>query len=287
MRRIIPISGKDSLATALIQTTHEPGAYEFIFNDVGAELPETYAWLDSVEKKTGWDILRIGKSLEEEITRNSNHEKGFLPSFKQRFCTSNCKIKPMEKHLGKDDEIIIYYGLRADENRTGYVPIAGSKIKPDYPLQRHGIDLQGVWAILTAQNLLPPSFFWQRLYDAVVNRIDVSILSPVERHFLFAGRSRANCYFCFFQRQSELLWLLETHPDYLDRMGAFEKDSYFWMKDYSVAEFKGDLNRQRRAFKQRVDEVVSYVAKKQQLTIPGLVVDNEISQTSCGLMCGK
>ena len=64
MRHIIPISGKDSLATALVQTTRYPNLpYEFLFNDVGCELPETYAWLDAVERKTGWKINRVGKCL--------------------------------------------------------------------------------------------------------------------------------------------------------------------------------------------------------------------------------
>jgi hypothetical protein len=193
----------------------------------------------------------------------------------------------MEKYLGKDDEISIYYGLRADENRTGYVPIAGSKITPHYPLQDFGIDLRGVWAILQAQNLLPPSFFWQRLYDAVEKRIDVTGITLVEKHFLFAGRSRANCYFCFFQRQAEILWLMETHPDYFERMSAMEKSDYTWLKDFSIAEFKADKLRQQRAFNRKVNEVVAYIAAKQQMQIPGLEVDTEIAQTSCGLMCGK
>jgi hypothetical protein len=284
MRHIIPISGKDSLATALIQTTHFSNYdYEYFFNDTGAELPETYEWLDKVEAKTGWQIIRVGKNLEDHIA----HYGGVLPSIKMRFCTSSTKIKPMEKYLGKDDEISIYYGLRADENRTGYVPIAGSKITPHYPLQDFGIDLRGVWAILQAQNLLPPSFFWQRLYDAVEKRIDVTGITLVEKHFLFAGRSRANCYFCFFQRQAEILWLMETHPDYFERMSAMEKSDYTWLKDFSIAEFKADKLRQQRAFNRKVNEVVAYIAAKQQMQIPGLEVDTEIAQTSCGLMCGK
>lgn len=54
MRYIIPISGKDSLATAIFQTTYQPNLpYEFIFNDTGSELPEVYKWLDNIEKSTG------------------------------------------------------------------------------------------------------------------------------------------------------------------------------------------------------------------------------------------
>lgn len=203
MRHIIPISGKDSLATALVQTTRHPELdYHFIFNDTGAELPETYQWLEKVEQKTGWKIDRIGKPLEAII----NKQNGFLPSIKARYCTREAKIRPMEARLKLDDSpVTIYYGLRADESRTGYVPVANAKIKPAYPLQDLGIDINGVWAILASQDLLPPAFTWSRLQEAVEKQTDISCLSPVEKHFLFAGRTRANCYFCFYQRQSELL----------------------------------------------------------------------------------
>ena len=288
VRHLIPISGKDSLATALIQTARYPDLnYEFFFNDTGAELPETYEWLARVKEKTGWHIERIGSNLEDYIRKYG----GVLPSSRMRFCTKETKIRPTEKHLKHSDRpCIIYYGLRADENRTGYVPWANSNITPAYPLQDFGIDLQGVWAILTAQDLLPPSFFWQRLYDAVAKRIDVSILTPVERHFLFAGRSRANCYFCFFQRQYEVLWLIEEHPDYAARMAAFEKAGekhYSWMSAFFIDDLIADKRKRKEIFDRRVGDVVSYVSKKHQLTLPFLEVDNEIALTSCGLTCAK
>lgn len=48
-RHVIPISGKDSLCTALIQTTRQPDLeYEFLFCDIGSELPQTYQWLSEI-----------------------------------------------------------------------------------------------------------------------------------------------------------------------------------------------------------------------------------------------
>lgn len=79
MRHIIPISGKDSLATAIVQTTMHPElCYEYIYNDTYAELPETYDWLNSVEKKMGFSIQRIGKSLKDVI-----YEQGMPELFEQ------------------------------------------------------------------------------------------------------------------------------------------------------------------------------------------------------------
>lgn len=116
MRHIIPISGKDSLCTAIVQTAKEPDlSYEYIFNDNGSELPETYEWLNRIEEIAGIKISRIQSNLEDIIKSTK-----VLPSPKMRFCTSKSKIKPMEKFIGKD-VFTIYIGLRADEpQRIGY-----------------------------------------------------------------------------------------------------------------------------------------------------------------------
>jgi hypothetical protein len=54
IRHIIPISGKDSLATALTQIAKEPNiGYEFMFNPTGEELPEVFVWIEKVEKYLG------------------------------------------------------------------------------------------------------------------------------------------------------------------------------------------------------------------------------------------
>ena len=116
MRHIILISGKDSLAAALVQTARDDSLpYEYIFNDVGAELPETYEWIEKVKRKTGWPIKTIGRSLQARIRSYG----GFLPGVKQRYCTKETKIEPTEELIG-GDECTVYYGLRADVGR--YIP---------------------------------------------------------------------------------------------------------------------------------------------------------------------
>ena len=116
MRHVVPISGKDSLATALVLKAHHPEIdAEYFFSDTGAELPETYAWLNKVETHLG-KINRIGKSLEEFIEKYQ-----YLPSRQARFCTNESKIRPMERLFRQEDKVHLYFGLRADEsNRIGY-----------------------------------------------------------------------------------------------------------------------------------------------------------------------
>ena len=76
MRHIIPISGKDSLTTALVvmNDTHtlQKLDLEYIYNDTGAELPETYEWLSKVENQLGIKINRIGKDLWMTLSENKS-----------------------------------------------------------------------------------------------------------------------------------------------------------------------------------------------------------------------
>lgn len=287
MRHVILISGKDSLAAALVQTTRHPDRpYEYVFNDVFAELPETYAWLACVEAATGWKIHRLGLSLPDMI----EHNGGFLPNQRDRYCTKMCKIRPTERFIGKDD-CTVYYGLRADENRTGYVPVGKPNITPAYPLIEAGVDLQGVFSILDAQMLVPPEFFWPRLRDAVAASLDDwpewdRKLSRLERRLAFAGRTRGNCYFCFYQRRYEWVWLYETHPELFDAAESLEKPGYSFIQDIPLKLFRSDEMRER-IFRSRVKAVVKIVTGKFQGSLYGEPADNELALTSCGLMCGK
>lgn len=288
MRHIIPISGKDSLATALVQTTRDRSLeYEFLFNDTGAELPETYAWLDRVERETGFEIVRIGKNLEEIIVGYD-----VLPSHKMRYCTREAKIQPMETWIGKEEEAIVYYGLRADEDRGGYVA-RNYAITPSYPLRDMGFDLHAVWQILEARDLLPPAFFWQTLYNAVCAMIGPEdswgvTLQPWQRAILFSGRTRANCYFCFYQRQYEYVWLAETHPDIFDRACSLEEghggDGYMWRQDGSLKEL---VSRRDEIIDHRANAVSKMIVALTQTNLFGESGETLLASTSCGLLCGK
>lgn len=283
-RHIIPISGKDSLATALLQTAKEPDLpYEYVFCDVGAELPETYAWLDSVERATGWEVQRVGASLERIIAGYN-----LLPSHGRRFCTREAKVKPLDRFHGKG--ATVYYGIRADEARVGPRLSGGSRAA--FPLIEMGIDLRGVWTILAAKNLLPPSFFWPSLFYRVCEHAggDPSVvLQPWEAHLLFSGRSRSNCFFCFYQRQYEYIWLAETHPNLFWRACRIERTTggalttFRWKQEYYLDEL---LARRQEILDRRAQSVLETINRRLQGSAFG-VDENELATTSCGLLCGK
>ncbi len=286
-RHIIPISGKDSLTTAIVQTTRSPELeYEFIFNQTGAEFPDTLKWLNKIEAVKGWKIQRIDGDLESRILSY----KGFLPSPKARYCTRESKIAPMQKFLGKEP-CNLYYGLRIDEPaRVGYIPVAGDTITPIFPLREIGIDLRGVYSLLTIHDLLPPDYRWKRLEDDVSDRLSSfnwrQLFLPWEIAQLFSGRSRDNCYFCFYQRQSEHLWLMETYPELFEKAMNFEKDDYKWRSDFGLDELKSNKALQRRIFQEKVKQTCKRIVDRLQLNL-FTFEDNKITATSCGLLCGK
>lgn len=291
-QHIIPISGKDSLATAIVQSVNSPDInYRYIFNDVGAELPETYEWIERVEAKMEWQIERVGSSIEDLIKKYN-----ILPSRQVRFCTREGKIKPFEKLFKKKEEIFVYYGLRADEpNRVGYIP--HNNIIPKYPLRELGITLPMVLSICKSQGLKPPTFFWQTLYDRVCeemfNRCPLfgwkEYISEIEFDYLFAGRSRSNCYFCFFQRQYEFIWLAETQPDLFEKAVELERnhgaEGYSWLREHSLPNL---LKRKDEIIGKRVKQICLHIENRMNSQLfGGIEIDNELALTGCGLLCGK
>lgn len=291
-RHIIGISGKDSLATALFQTAKEPEInYEYFFNDVKTELPETYKWLKLVEEKTGWKILRIGADLKAKI-----YSRKFLPSPKMRYCTGETKIAPMEDFF-KGDKVTAYFGLRADENRVGKRP--SDTMIHKYPLREAGIDLRGVWTILKYQQMLPPSFFFTELYYRVCEMLSKETLGYTaldqleewEFRILFAGRSRSNCYMCFFQRQYEYLWLSIYHPELFYETCKMERTiggkEYTWREGFYLDE---KIYKDRdKILNRRAKQIIKILKNRlnRGLFYQDYELESELSQTSCGLLCGK
>lgn len=290
MRHIIPISGKDSLATALwLQAKNTDVVYEYIHNAVGAEPPEVGQWLDRVQARLGSTIVRLGANLEEMIS-----DAGFLPSPRARYCTRLAKIKPMAEHF-RGQNTTFYIGIRADEtSRLGYAPTDNMHIAR-MPLVEDGIGLDAVYTIVKRADLMPPSFFWRSMFRLTLSLMGddahlIQTLSSKDFYRLFAWRSRPNCYFCFYQRQYEWVGLYEHHPRLFWRAVAMEHDTgadgYTWVKDMPLESLvKPDV--MRRIKRARAGAIVQEIYKNQQMRLFTDDVIDELSIVSCGVFCGK
>ena len=209
-RHILGLSGgKDSTALAIYMRDKVPDM-EYVFTDTGAELPETYEFLDKLEAYLGKTVVRLNAetAFDDLLERKNN----YLPSVRARWCTVELKIVPYEKYVG-EDEIYSYIGIRADENRAGYIS-SKPNIKPVFPFKEAGITIKEVQDILASAGIgLPKYYEW---------------------------RSRSGCYFCFFQQRKEWVGLLKRHPDLYEKAKAYEKtvgDKQFtWVEGTTLKE---------------------------------------------------
>ena len=222
VRHLLGLSGgKDSSALAVYMRDRVP-EMEYFFSDTGKELPETYAFLDRLEVFLGKPIARLNMERDSSENRDFDHwltlYGGLLPSSQVRWCTVNLKIRPFEEYVG-EDKAYNYVAIRADEDRVGYKPLktaALRNIEPKYPFKEDGITKEDVYRILEESGLgLPDYYNW---------------------------RTRSGCYFCFFQRKSEWVGLLEQHPDLFELAKEYEKfnpetgERFTWSQGESLEE---------------------------------------------------
>ena len=256
VRHIVAFSGgKDSSALAIY--LHNPEHWrralgkkcdapreplceaEYVFCDTGTELAETYDYLDRMEAYLGTPIQRLRAKFststpgEDEKTPFDHYLTlygGLLPSPNTRWCTRVLKLKPFEDYIG-DDPAINYVGIRADEQREGYISTKPN-ITTVFPFVEDGIVKADVYRILEDSGVGMPEYY--------------------------SWRSRSGCYFCFFQRKSEWVGLKENHPDLFEKAKDYEKfnpeteERYTW----SDAESLDELAQPKRVadIKQKVEE---------------------------------
>lgn len=290
MRHVMLISGKDSLATAIVQLRRCPDLlYELVHNRTGWDLPESLEWIDMVGKYFGRDIIRCGDDLDEICI-----EQNCLPTTWRRFCTKYAKIKPLNDFLGRS-EATIYFGLRADEpDRVGYD--APSHQFPKYPLREEGLGIDEVWRLCESVGLLPPSFHWPWMESRVRQKLDgddwlLDSLVPWERQSLLAWRSRNNCDRCFYARQYERIGLHEFYPERYEAACQLEerlchKPEFTWVRGYRLRDL---IARSEEIKERRASAIVAYLRDRQQLRLlfDGDPLDDGLAMTSCGLLCGK
>lgn len=227
VRHILGLSGgKDSTALALY-LKNKIDNIEYFFCDTYKELPETYEYIEKLEILLGKNIIRLKNN------RGFDHwldiYDGYLPNPKSRWCTKKLKIEPLERFIG-DDNAISYIGIRADENRVGYISTKPN-IKPVFPFLKHGLVKGDIIRIIEESGIgLPDYYSW---------------------------RSRSGCFFCFFQRKIEWVNLHEKHPLLFEEAVKYEQAhsdgrKYFWNQEESLLEL---ISRKDKIIKDHYNEL--------------------------------
>ena len=263
IRHVMGISGgKDSSALAIHMRDRVP-EIEYFFCDTGAELPETYEYLDRLEAVLGKRIARLNAD------RDFDHwlwvYQGALPSPQMRWCTKTLKIKPLEDWIGGEQETYSYVAIRADEHRDGYISHRPN-IHPVYPFKEDGIDKEGVMGILEDAGIgLPAYYEW---------------------------RTRSGCYFCFFQRKAEWVGLADRHPDLFAKAVAYEDKvnyevqamqgrQYTWTSNETLRELVG----RREEILAKHQEAMTKISKRRRnlplIEVLGEALDNDDDTMPC------
>lgn len=263
VRHVLSLSGgKDSAALAVYLRDRVPNM-EYIFHDTAKELPDTYEYLERLEGYLGRRIVKttFGTTFDHLLRLKG----GMLPSNHRRWCTELMKLKPFEDFIGKDF-CINYVGIRADEDRVGYISHK-SNIRAVFPFREDGINYEAVQRILQDSGLgMPPYTEW--------------------------GRTRSGCFFCFYQQKIEWVRLKQHYPKYYEQAKAYEKPNsvngnvFHWCGDESLS----DLEQPERMaqIEENWRKTQERLAKRQQNrslaeTLGGLEVKHE-SRSSC-LIC--
>ncbi len=242
-RHILSLSGgKDSAALA-IHMRDRIKDMEYVFCDTGKELKETYKYINKMEAYLGKPIIRLGSDY--SFDHWLEVFGGYLPSPLARWCTRQLKLRPFEQYCG-DDIVHSYIGIRADEDRTGYIS-HNPNINPIYPFKEAGIRKKEVFAILEKSGIGIPDYYkW---------------------------RSRSGCYFCFYQKKAEWVRMRHRHPDLFRQAQKYEEQSddpnkkFTWIQGITLSEMikkepeilKQEEENKRRRFTSRANQPLSQV----------------------------
>jgi Phosphoadenosine phosphosulfate reductase family len=259
VRHILGLSGgKDSTALAILMRREYPDLeIEYFFCDTHKELTETYDYLRRIEDWLGIKIHYL------ESERGFDHwldvYGGVLLSPKVRWCTKQIKIAPLERWVG-DDEVSTYVGIRADEDRSGYVSTRPN-ITARFPFKERGLVKADILRLLAESGVGMPDYYrW---------------------------RSRSRCYFCFFQRKYEWVMLAQGHPDLFQQAIAYEQNhqdgrTYTWTqgetllelldrKDQIMADHQKAIDRQQHGLRnQPLADVLAAALDEEDDTLPCL-----------------
>jgi hypothetical protein len=268
VRHILNVSGgKDSSALALLMAGRVKGLevyrldnMEYVFCDTQKELPETYEYLARLEAELGSKIIRLNAKA--GFDHWHKVFGGYLPSPQNRWCTKYLKLKPFEAHVGTDP-VVSYVGLRADEDRLGYIS-KKPNIKTRYPLKEAGVDYKGVIKILEDSGLGLPTFMqW--------------------------GRTNSGCTFCFYQSPREWISLLRRYPEAFAEAMTYEtwdsvdpNKQFTWIHGTPLVSLL-DPEVQREV----MDSSPSRPIIQSNATLYATITNAENTETPACLMCQK
>ncbi len=194
-------------SVAMVSHLFEKGLrYPIVFADTGSEQPETYEYLpyfrEFLLKTYKSEITVLSPGTHPELYEKRIREfpyysledycigHGRVPTKSPRFCTSDWKIRPMERWGKKNGYNTHLIGIASDEKHRAK-SFCGQDNR--FPLIEAKIDREGCIEIIKAAGLEPPK--------------------------------KSGCWFCPFQPVREWNRLYDQNPDLWERAVEMEKNA--------------------------------------------------------------
>jgi hypothetical protein len=187
--------GVNSVALMVLAARGVIDVDEIVFCDTGAEMPETYKYIERVVEP----FCRVNNLLF-TVTRNSQEflyehcmRKRIVPNRRFRWCTDRFKLAPLRKYAsteyGGDCKVIWVLGYAADEQKRADRCVTEDS---EYPLISLGLDREGCKRVIRNAGLPVPC--------------------------------KSGCYICPFQSTRAWTHLYKEHPFYFLKAEALEKN---------------------------------------------------------------
>jgi len=170
--------GINSIAM-MILLHHQNAEFESVFVDHGGDYPETYEYVEMLQRHFPITILKtvddekLGISLTDYC-----HKYRIMPSRSPRWCTAKFKIKPMYRYFKRP--CIVYIGFDYGERHRAK-PSEDFDVYNENPLIERKIDRKGCEKIILDKGL------------------------PLPR--------KSGCFYCPYQKPSEFIHLRDDYPN--------------------------------------------------------------------------
>ena len=230
--------GKDSTATLCWSLEHLPHErLRVVFADTTVEWPETYEYLDYIERELGVTIDRVqagdkqlpptrtGKARESMAHGKSFYEMVRLrekwPAPKYRYCTTYLKQWPLRLYaLGYSNPVQIE-GSRAQESR------ARSRYNQ--------FDSSGSNGVHSAHLPAPPVIYRPILHWSEREVWDYLRVHRVLPNPVYNYATRCGCWCCIMGRRAEVFNFCRLHPEIAQRAANLEREiGHTWKERQSI-----------------------------------------------------
>lgn len=188
--------GVNSVALMILLVQEREPLDEVIFADTGAEVPETYAYVEIAKhylKRHHIRLRTVSKRTRGRDLYETCWHRRVIPSAIWRWTTRDFKVAPIHRH---------YRSLGAHVNQ--YLAIAYDEIER------------------MKDSRVP---YVTNFYPLVDNKITRAKCIELIREAGLPVPVKSGCFFCPFNSRERWRWLRVAHPDLLEKAVALEENS--------------------------------------------------------------